>query len=271
MRCLYRTRPYEAQKGSANALYERWNTRCLAALEKTNYAEFSQISRKIVQEFDTLPIIPKKKPRVGIVGEILVKYHPGANRNLVELLEAEGAEAVVPDLLGFFLYTLSDASFGYEKLGQSLKSMVACKAVIKAIEYFQKPAFEALRASQRFEAPPSIDTIMRMTEPILQIGNNTGEGWFLTGEMLELIHSGVSNILCLQPFACLPNHVTGKGMIKKIRELHPEANIAPIDYDPGASEVNQLNRIKLMLSVAFKQLHKQAEIIPFNADMTAAG
>ncbi|MBO5752191.1 MAG: 2-hydroxyacyl-CoA dehydratase, partial [Proteobacteria bacterium] len=271
MRCLYRTRPYETEKGSANALYERWNTRCLAALEKTNYAEFSQICRKIVQDFDVLPITPKKKPRVGIVGEILVKYHPGANRNLVELLETEGAEAVVPDLLGFFLYTLSDASFGYEKLGKSLKSMVACKAVIKAIEYFQKPAFEALRASQRFEAPPSIDTIMRMTEPILQIGNNTGEGWFLTGEMLELIHSGVSNILCLQPFACLPNHVTGKGMIKKIRELHPEANIAPIDYDPGASEVNQLNRIKLMLSVAFKQLHKQAEIIPFNADMTAAG
>ena len=110
-----------------------------------------------------------------------------------------------------------------------------------------------------------------MTTPILQIGNTCGEGWFLTAEMLELIESGVDNILCLQPFACLPNHVTGKGMIKKIRELHPEANIAPIDYDPGASEVNQLNRIKLMLSVAFKKIHAQTEIIPFDEDVIVAG
>ena len=176
-----------------------------------------------------------------------------------------------PDILGFFLYTLHDADFGYTKLGTSLTSMAISKTITKIIEFYQKPAVQALAQSQRFEAPHSIETLAKMTTPILQIGNTCGEGWFLTAEMLELIESGVDNILCLQPFACLPNHVTGKGMIKKIRELHPEANIAPIDYDPGASEVNQLNRIKLMLSVAFKKIHAQTEIIPFDEDVIVAG
>lgn len=271
MRCLYRTRPYESTPGSANALYELWNARCLEALTTASFDQYRENCRHIVEDFDRLPITPRRKPRVGIVGEILVKFHPDANHNLVELLEAEGAEAVCPDILGFFLYTLHDADFGYTKLGTSLTSMAISKTITKIIEFYQKPAVQALAQSQRFEAPHSIETLAKMTTPILQIGNTCGEGWFLTAEMLELIESGVDNILCLQPFACLPNHVTGKGMIKKIRELHPEANIAPIDYDPGASEVNQLNRIKLMLSVAFKKIHAQTEIIPFDEDVIVAG
>lgn len=259
MRCLYKTRPYETVKDSANALYEHWNTLCCDALKSADFSTFAQNCRDIIADFDALAITPTPKPKVGIVGEILVKYHPDANHHLVELLEAEGAEAVCPDIMGFFLYSLSDCDFGYQKLNFSLKSLVTSKSAIKIIEHYQKPAFDALRASSRFDAPLPITDIMKLTEPILQIGNTTGEGWFLTGEMLELLHDGVENILCLQPFACLPNHVTGKGMIKKLRECHPNANIAPIDYDPGASEVNQLNRIKLMLSVAFKKLNAKTQ------------
>ena len=264
MRCLYHMRPYEAVPGSANAVHAKWNARCLKSLENARFDEFSRNCREMVADFDNIPILPTVKPRVGIVGEILVKYHPDANRNLVELLEAEGAEAVVPDLLGFFLYTLRDSDFGYEKLAFSLKSYAAARAAIRIIEYYQAPAFKALSASTHFDAPAPIDELAHMTDDLIQKGNNSGEGWFLTAEMMELIESGVSNILCLQPFACLPNHVSGKGMIKPLRECYPQANITPIDYDPGASEVNQLNRIKLMLSVAFRRIAEKTPILAFS-------
>ncbi len=254
MRCLYRTRPYEVVPGSANALYEKWNRICRQNIERAEYGVYVSTCRQIVKEFDQLPLRDIKKPRVGVVGEILVKFHPDGNNHLVELLESEGAEAVVPDLMSFFIYVLADSGFLFEKLGKSLKSHIAAQATIRYIEFFLKPAVDALKKSSRFGAPTPIREMMKLAEPILQIGNNNGEGWFLTAEMRELLHSGVPNILCLQPFACLPNHVTGKGMIRKLRELHPEANIAPIDYDPGASEVNQMNRIKLMLSVAMKKM-----------------
>lgn len=272
MRCLYKTRPYENEKGAANALYEKWTNICESNMQRADFETFARTCRDIVRDFDQLPITPKNKPKVGIVGEILVKYHPDANNHLVDILEAEGAEAVCPDILGFFLYSLSDSEFGYTRLGTSLKAMLIAKSAIKVIEYYQKPAFDALRQSKRFTAPLDIHAMMELTKPVLQLGNSTGEGWFLTAEMIELIHDGVKNILCIQPFACLPNHVTGKGMIKRLRELHPDANIAPIDYDPGASEVNQLNRIKLMLSVAFKNIYKdKPPIIDFVCDESAAG
>ena len=271
MRCLYKTRPYEDEKGAANALYEKWTNICESNMQRADFETFAHTCRDIVRDFDQLPITPKNKPKVGIVGEILVKYHPDANNHLVDILEAEGAEAVCPDILGFFLYSLSDSEFGYTRLGTSLKAMLIAKSAIKVIEYYQKPACDALRQSKRFTAPLDIHAMMELTKPVLQLGNSTGEGWFLTAEMIELIHDGVKNILCIQPFACLPNHVTGKGMIKRLRELHPDANIAPIDYDPGASEVNQLNRIKLMLSVAFKNIYKdKPPIIDFVCDESAA-
>ncbi|MBQ8201622.1 MAG: 2-hydroxyacyl-CoA dehydratase [Clostridia bacterium] len=256
MRCLYRTRPYEVEVGSANALKERWSRICIDSLTnaRTGY-RFADICRGIVADFDELPIHEDLiKPRVGIVGEILVKYMPAANNNLVDLLEQEGAEAVVPDLLDFFNYSIYNGKFQHRSYGRPWQSEATAVLGVKAIRAIRKPALDALRRSRRFDVPMTIEHMAEMTEPYISVGNQYGEGWFLTGEMIELIKSGAPNIICIQPFACLPNHVVGKGMIKQLRQKFPEANICAVDYDPGASEVNQLNRIKLMLSAARKKL-----------------
>ena len=173
---------------------------------------------------------------------------------MVELLEAEGAEAVCPDMLDFFIYSAYDNKFKADHLGFKKKSKYLGNAAIWLMEEFRKPMREALKASKRFDAPPSIETLEQYAAPFVSAGNQTGEGWFLTGEMIELIHSGVPNIVCTQPFGCLPNHVVGKGVIKQVRKAFPDANIVAVDYDPGASEVNQLNRIKLMLATANENL-----------------
>jgi len=255
MRVLYRVRPYEKVPGSANLLYQKWVDRCLEALKNDDRSKFRENIYNIVRDFDHLEIYEDLvKPKVGIVGEILVKFHPTANNNIVELLEAEGAEAVVPDLIDFFLYCAYDNEIKYKILSGSFWSMLSGKFSIKTIESYRKDMKKALRASKRFEAPKTIEEIAENAAKHLSLGNQSGEGWFLTGEMVELIQSGVNNIVCLQPFACLPNHITGKGMIKELRSSYPLVNIVPIDYDPGASEVNQLNRIKLMLSVAKETL-----------------
>ena len=175
---------------------------------------------------------------------------PLANNHLVELLEREGAEAVVPDLLDFFNYGLYNTRYKAEFLGEDRSGILSSKLGVRFVRLIRKPALDALKRSKRFDAPENIEHLAQMTKPYLSIGNQYGEGWFLAGEMLELIDSGVPNIVCIQPFACLPNHVVGKGVIKALKKDHPEANIAAVDYDPGASEVNQLNRIKLMLSAA---------------------
>lgn len=202
-------------------------------------------------DFDALPIYEDmRKPRVGVVGEILVKYMPLANNHLVELLEREGAEAVVPDLIDFLNYSVYNSQYKAEYLGGKKTGSTVSKLVIKLIRRLRKPALDALENSKRFEAPTYIEHIGELTKPFLSLGNQYGEGWFLTGEMIELILSGVPNIVCIQPFACLPNHVVGKGVIKALKKEYPQANIAAADYDPGASEVNQLNLIKLMLSAA---------------------
>ena len=189
--------------------------------------------RQIIRDFDNLPMTDEKKPRVGVVGEILVKFLPAANNYIVDLLESEGAEAVVPDLTDFLLYCCYNQNFKADYLGATAKSK-----------------------RKHFEPTAYIQDLAKQAEHIVSCGNQTGEGWFLTGEMLELIAQGATNIVCAQPFACLPNHIVGKGVIKEIRHEYPGANIVAIDYDPGASEVNQLNRIKLMLSTAQKNLKK---------------
>ena len=252
MRCLYRVRPYEKVPGSANALHAKWRDRCIQILTgKHSVRRYKATCRQIVAEFDSFPIDESlKKPRVGIVGEILVKYMPLANNHLVELLEQEGAEAVVPDLMDFMNYSLYNGKYKTEYLGTKKTGSLIAKLGIRAIRWVRKPALRALEESRRFEAPMPIEEIARITKPFLSLGNQYGEGWFLTGEMVELIQSGVPNIVCIQPFACLPNHVVGKGVIKQLKKEYPQANIAAVDYDPGASEVNQLNRIKLMLSTA---------------------
>ena len=252
MRCLYRVRPYEKVPGSADALHRAWQRRCIEVLTSSRSGRhYKQLCREIVADFDSLPIHEElKKPRVGVVGEILVKYMPLANNHLVELLEKEGAEAVVPDLMDFLNYSFFNNQYRSEFLGVKKSSKTASKIAVDAIRKIRKPALEALANSKRFEAPMPIEEIAEQTKPFLSIGNQYGEGWFLTGEMIELIGQGVPNIVCIQPFGCLPNHVVGKGVIKRLKAEFPQANIAAVDYAPGASEVNQLNRIKLMLSTA---------------------
>lgn len=256
MKCLYRMRPYEAVKGSANALHRKWEKRCISFLsgKHTGFNQFNHICRQMIREFDTLPITDEKKPRVGIVGEILVKFLPAANNHLAELLEKEGAEAVCPDLIDFMCYCFYNQNFKSNYLG--FKKSLAKKGNlgIAAIEFIRRAANKEYEKSKHFTPSAKIEDLAKMAEPIVSMGNQTGEGWFLTGEMMELLHSGAPNIVCIQPFGCLPNHIVGKGVIKAIRKDYPQANIVAVDYDPGASEVNQLNRIKLMLSTAFKKL-----------------
>ena len=259
MRALYRVRPYEAVPGSANAMHEKWRDNCITYLnqKRVKRSEFAKLCKNIIEDFDNLPMLDMKKPRVGVVGEILVKFSPAANNYLVDLLEQEGAEAVVPDITDFLLYCFYNSNFKADQLGMSKKTKMLCNLGIEAIEWLRSPAVKAFKESKHFDPPTHIHNLANMAKEVVSLGHQTGEGWFLTGEMLELIHTGAPNIVCTQPFACLPNHVVGKGVIKELRRLHPEANIVAIDYDPGASEVNQLNRIKLMLSTANKRLEEQ--------------
>ncbi len=256
LRCLYRVRPYEAEPGSANRLHKKWAKKCkeFVGSKHPNYLTYQRLCKEIIRDFDNLPIVDVEKPKVGIVGEILVKFLPSANNYLVDLLEAEGAEAVVPDLLDFMFYCFYNQVYKAEKLGESKSTARNAKLGIKAMELFRGAARKEFQRSRRFTPPTPIEELAKHASSIVSIGNQTGEGWFLTGEMLELIHNGTNNIVCAQPFGCLPNHVVGKGVIKELRRQYPLSNIVAIDYDPGASEVNQLNRIKLMLSTAHKNL-----------------
>ena len=209
-------RPYEQTPGSVNAVHQKWLAKCQAfvSAKHMNYFTFRKICREMVQDFDTIPITDVKKPRVGIVGEILDEFAPAANNHLVELLEAEGAEAVVPDLIDFILYCFYNQIYKAKHLGTSKKAAVISRFGIWAVEKLRSCAAKALAESRHFEPPTSIYRLAEYAEPIVNIGNQTGEGWFLTGEMVELIHGGVNNIVCTQPFGCLPNHVVGKGGIR---------------------------------------------------------
>ena len=257
---VYRMRPYELVPGSVDALHKKLLEPCIQLVTKKriNIPKVYKLIKQIIREFDAIPINEElKKPRVGIVGEILVKYSPAGNNRLVELLESEGAEAVVPELMGFMLYCFYDQIYKNEHFSTGRKAALISKLGIWAIEKLTAPVNRAYKKSKHFTPTAPIAELIHYAEDYVSIGNQTGEGWFLVGEMIELIHSGAPNIVCTQPFGCLPNHIVGKGVIKEIRRTHPEANIVAIDYDPGASEVNQLNRIKLMLSSAVKKMKPQ--------------
>ena len=264
MKCVYRMRPYEKEKGAVDAVHAKWLKKCqdfLSTKKKPGFFKFRSMCREMIREFDAVPVDETLvKPRVGIVGEILVKYSPSGNNHLVELLEQEGAEAVSPDLLDFMLYCFYNQVYKADELGMSKKAKRICNLGIWAIEHPLRGACtKEYSASKHFTPQTPIGEIAELAKPIVSIGNQTGEGWFLTGEMIELIHDGVPNIVCCQPFACLPNHVVGKGVIKAIRHAHPGSNIVAIDYDPGASEVNQLNRIKLMLEAAKRKIKEEGK------------
>ncbi len=251
MMCLYRTRPYEVEPGSAQRLFDHWMGVAKEQISRgVKMGEFKRTVNQIVDDFDTLPLQGEgTKPRVGVVGEILVKFHPTANNQIVEQIEAEGCEAVVPGLIEFFLFGIAGGIF-QRQIGKSAKSALGSRIGLAAVKQLRRPVNEALKRSQRFNPPADIYELAEYASEILSLCNSMGEGWLLTAEMVELIRSGCPNVVCTQPFACLPNHVVGKSVIKELRRRYPESNIVAVDYDPGASEVNQLNRIKLMIAVA---------------------
>ncbi|MCP9313576.1 2-hydroxyacyl-CoA dehydratase [Liquorilactobacillus satsumensis] len=251
---VYRTRPYEAQEGQADQLHTTWLERARKNIITGKFNEFRQNVSKIVTAFDHMPLKNVKKPKVGIVGEIFVKYSPLANNNIVRLLEKEGAEVVCPDIIGFMNYSLYNQIYRHDHLGFSNKSKLFAKLALKVIDWCEKPLNEALKNSNRFTISTAIEQLAADASAILSLGNQTGEGWFLTGEMIECLQNGTNNIVCMQPFGCLPNHIVGKGVVKELRSQYPQANIALIDYDPSVSLVNQVNRLKLMLATANKNL-----------------
>ncbi|WP_302486170.1 2-hydroxyacyl-CoA dehydratase [uncultured Megamonas sp.] len=258
IRLSNRTRPYEKVAGSVDVLYNKWRKIFMDEITNGNYLKFSNNIKKAVKEFDELALDESiSKPKVGIVGEILVKYHPTANNHVEKVLFDEGAEVVTPDLMDFFMYMAYDDIIRYKMLDGKWIDKAKSEIFIKVLEFFRKPMRKALRASKRFTAPYTIKEIANLTKPHVSLGNMAGEGWFLTGEMAKLIQEGVDNIICLQPFGCLPNHITGKGMIRELMRTHDGVNIVAIDCDAGISEVNQLNRIKLMLSVAKEKIAEQ--------------
>jgi len=246
-----RMMPYELEEGATQALFDLWMARAKEELVHGSYFKFKRRVKDIVRAFDKLPIDEHMwKPKVGIVGEILVKYHPVANNDLEKVLMEEGAEVVMPEFCDFFLYSAYDSVSKHKLLAGSYKNQFFGRMFIKIIEFFRGPMRSALKKSRHFRPPHTIDETAKLASRHVSLGNMAGEGWFLTGEMVKLIAEGVPNVVCLQPFGCLPNHITGKGVMHELRKSYKEANITAIDCDAGSSEVNQLNRIKLMLAVA---------------------
>ena len=249
---LTKNRAYEVNKGETKKLFDTWMKKCKEILKNGSNKQFKQSIYEIVSDFEKIELNTSiKKPKVGIVGEVLIKYHPFGNNFAADLLEQEGAEVILPDFMGFAKFMCTH-KITFNTLLKTDKTKAALfKFAIKLIDLLEKDVRQALSKSKKgYLMPCDIWELESKVKDVLSIGNQTGEGWFLTAEMIEYIEHGIPNIICVQPFACLPNHVVGKGVIKTIRSLYPNANIAPVDYDPGASETNQANRIKLLMTVA---------------------
>ena len=249
---LHKNRAYEINKGESDKLYDEWLDRCRDIVKNGSSKDFKNAIYKIVEDFEKIELDTSiEKPRVGIVGEVLIKYHPFGNNYVVDLLEKEGAEVIVPDFMGFVKFMATHKITFNTLLNINKTSSKISKLAIKLIDILEKDLKKALSNSKKdYLMPCDIWHLEDQVKDILSIGNQTGEGWFLTAEMIEYIENDIPNIVCVQPFACLPNHVVGKGVIKTIRSKYPDANITPVDYDPGASETNQTNRIKLLMTVA---------------------
>ena len=264
MLCYNRLVPYELYKGVTKRTYRNWLAHVYTLISEKKKFSMKKLISDIVEDFDEIPISDEVKPRVGVVGEILVKFHPDANNNVIDVIINEGGEPVMPGLLDFLLYCFYNTNFRHQNLGLKTSTMLLCNLGIKIIEKYRNFMIKELKLNEKFAflAPKPIKKVAQGAEKVLKLGHCSGEGWFLTGEMVELIESDVPNIICVQPFACLPNHVTGKGMIKELRHQFPKSNIVAVDYDPGASEVNQINRIKLMMAIAFENLAESEKTNP---------
>ena len=259
---LTKNRAYEINKGETQKLFDSWMEKCKELVNKSSMKQFKQSIYDIVDDFEKIELDTSiVKPKVGIVGEVLIKYHPFGNNFVADKLEEEGAEVILPDFMGFVKFIATHKITFNQLIKTDAVKAKLFKTAIKLIDLLEKPVVSALKKSKKgYLLPCNIWELEEKVNDILSIGNQTGEGWFLTAEMIEYIEHGIPNIVCVQPFACLPNHVVGKGVIKTIRSKFPEANISPIDYDPGASEANQTNRIKLLMTVAKDNLKKQQNI-----------
>jgi len=251
MRMTYRMRPYEKDPGSTQALADQWVARILKNIRSGNVFKFAWNMFHMIHQFDKLPLKhQKRKPRVGLVGEILLKYHPDANNHVVQVIEQEGGEAVVGDIIDFVAYMFYDHIFNWRHVQGSKRATLISYISLYMLELIRLPQRIGFYFSKHFDPPLTFKKMRKRVRGIVSLGHQTGEGWLLPAEMVELLHSGARNILCVQPFGCMPNHIVGKGFIKEIKKHYPSANIIAVDYDPGASETNQINRIKLMMSIA---------------------
>ena len=253
-RVLHRVRPYEKIKGSADELYEKWTVICRDSFKEPLKKNFKHIISNIIKEFEELPRVDVYKPKVGLVGELLVKFNPIANNKIVTMLENEGVEVVHNDLLSLFLSSAKNQIFNYKHLDGTYINKLKGEITIKLIEKYQKVYIEALKKSKIFYVTEKIDELAHNASKVVSLGNQSGEGWKLPGEIMELENWGVNNVVCMQPFGCLPSHAVARGTIKALKKLNDKLNIVTIEYDPGSSEVNQTNRIKLMLASAFNKI-----------------
>ena len=257
-------RPYEVEPGAADAMIERWSQKLVDGFQAgggMSRGQMRDIFDQICADFAAIPVQGEPKIRVGVVGEIYVKFAPLGNNNLEKFLLSEGVEPVVPGLTDFIIFKIYNRVADVELYGGKWVKKAACRVFMSYIELCQKDMIAALERSGRFRAPGTFQDLHALVQGYLGDGNKMGEGWLLTAEMLELIHSGTGSIVCTQPFGCLPNHVVGKGMIRKLKDDYPYSNIVAIDYDPGATKINQENRIKLMLANA-KGLTRQETAAP---------
>ncbi len=252
MTLVNQTRPYELEKGAAQKLADEWTEILGTELGegRVSYKAVLENYRRIIDSFARIPVEKRPAVKVGVVGEIFVKYSPLGNNNLEQFLTDEGAEVVVPGLLDFCLYCIYNMVLDYKLYGRSYWAAQIAKLAFKYLNGKKEDMIELLKSDGRFEAPTPFTHTLTLAEDYLGLGAKMGEGWLLTGEMIELIESGCKNIVCTQPFGCLPNHIVGKGMMKPIKERNPDVNIVAIDYDASSSKVNQENRLKLMLSNA---------------------
>lgn len=254
-------RPYEIEKGSTDALVQKWINYLTEEFKDTKTLNRKKVKSNmelIVADFASLPVRRVPKVKVGVVGEIYIKYAPLGNNNLEEFLLSEGCEPVVPGLIDFLIFKVDNRAEDVKIYGGKWIKKLLASAFRGYMEKCQRLIIEAIGKYPEFKAPEPFSHIKKLVKGYVGYGNKMGEGWLLTAEMLELIDSGVYNIVCTQPFGCLPNHVVGKGMIRAIKERHSLANIVAIDYDPGATRINQENRIKLMLANA-KLNHERME------------
>ncbi len=256
---VHKNKAYEVKEGATEEIYNVWLEKCKKFVRKSTVKEFKKSIYDMVNDFEKIELDTSiKKVKVGIVGEILIQYHPYGNNYITNLLEKEGAEVILPELMGFIKYVILNKIKKNELLKDDKFGSRIYNTVLNFINLIEKDVEIALNNSKKeYIKPCNIKELSSKVEEILSSGNQTGEGWLLTAEMIKYIENDIPNIVCVQPFACLPNHVVGKGVIKTIRNKFPEANISPIDYDPGASQTNQTNRIKLMLTVAKDNLKKQ--------------